>query len=310
MKLGVATLGGLASGMAGAIAVAALPGSLIEAIVTESGLPALLAAAEPPLGMTARAGLALGVGGVAALLGWFVCFLIFGSRALAIGRARAAARSAAAEGEPVPVLRRADAHPDAPARAPLLATRDLGTPFLEVTARPAATQPAPRAAPKPMGLPLGRLADPVEAPVPPAVIDPAPIERRLPLDLEQPLAAFDPGAILAVPIPAPVMPKPSRPVRPALFEESERFETFEVTPPVRSRPAPPPGLRPVPLAEREAIATPRTDATIHALLDRLEKGVIGRTAAPVRTLRPVPAQAAERSLEDALATLRMLARTA
>ncbi|MEN3748805.1 hypothetical protein TPR58_16645 [Sphingomonas sp. HF-S3] len=308
MKLAVATLGGLVTGAAGAIAVALLPGALIESIVTESGLPALLAAAEPPLGLTARAGLALGVGGVAALLGWFAGFLIFGSRGLAIGRSHAATRGERGEGDPVPVLRRADAHPDAPARAPLLATRDLGTPFLEVTARPAPpTLPPRRAKPELKGLPLGRLADPVEAPAAPAVVEPVPAERCLPVDLEQPLSAFDPGAILAVPMPAPVPPKPLRPARPALFDESERFETFEITPPVRPRPAPPPGLRPVPQPEREAIATPRTDATIHALLERLEKGVIGRTAAPARA---APPPARDRSLEDALATLRMLARTA
>ncbi len=172
-------------------------------------------------------------------------------------------------GEIVPVLRRADAHPDAPARAPLLATRDLGTPFLEITARGAARR--------------------------------EPRERRVPLDLDQKLSAFDPDAILA----APQSPADLD------LDEGERFEAFELTPPASARPAPPPGLRPVPLPPSEAIATPRTDAKVHALLDRLERGMLDRTpAAPRRApLSPRP-RSRDHTLEDALATLRMLARTA
>lgn len=171
----------------------------------------------------------------------------------------------------VPVLRRADAHPDAPARAPLLATRDLGTPFLEITARGA-------------GAPERR-------------------ERRLPRNLEQKLSAFDPDAIPAAPLQSSER---------LTLDEGERFEAFELTPPVSARPAPPPGLRPVPLPASEAIATPRTDARVHALLDRLEQGMLNRppAAAPVRApLAPRP-RARDHTLEDALATLRMLARTA
>ncbi|MDF7774976.1 hypothetical protein P1X14_06950, partial [Sphingomonas sp. AOB5] len=63
MNLGVATLGGIVMGVAAAAAMAIAPAPLIEGLVMDSGLPAVLAAAEPPLGMTARAGLALGVGG-------------------------------------------------------------------------------------------------------------------------------------------------------------------------------------------------------------------------------------------------------
>ena len=41
----------------------------------------------------------------------------------------------------MPVLRRADAHPDAPPRRPVFANSDLGTPFLDVKAEPIVETP-------------------------------------------------------------------------------------------------------------------------------------------------------------------------
>jgi hypothetical protein len=96
----------------------------------------------------------------------------------------------------VPVVRRADAHPDAPPRRPMTAA-DLGTPMMEVTA-----------------------ANPVT------------LERSIPADLDQPLAAFDPHAILPVPM-APIRPvtplvqaetPPVAPVAPV--EDGERVEAL------------------------------------------------------------------------------------
>jgi hypothetical protein len=163
-------------------------------------------------------------------------------------------------GEP-PVLRRADAHPDAPSRPPLLAMRDLGTPFLEI--RASETRPVSAAA----------------APIEPALL---PVERALPRDLSQPLAAFDPGAIRDVPLAAPA-----------------RL----------------PSLRAKPRDER--ITRPETEASIHALLDRLERGMIRRGLATGMERTPTAAhrspsdhRRAERAVEDALATMRNLARTA
>jgi hypothetical protein len=98
----------------------AMPDGLFSSLVARSGLPNLIAAAEPPLGLKAR-------GAVIAA----VAILIFAS-VLLLFRAidRISARAATAKAEPAeaeaPRLRRADAHPDAPARRPLLAGRDLG----------------------------------------------------------------------------------------------------------------------------------------------------------------------------------------
>jgi hypothetical protein len=368
MNLPVAPLAALFLGTAAAAAIAVLPVGTLESLVTDSGLPAILSAAEPPLGLTARLVLAAGAGAGVAVIAWFALFILLGTRGLSVGK----------EAEPVRV-RRADAHPDAPPRAPLLATRDLGTPFLEVTAPRPEEKPEPVSVREPYREPLFAplpapvhvvaaedvvppeplvlsepvvtpepvavskplvMPEPVEAPKlvmaePVAVAEPviaprslsvspvaelepiaqaAPVEvplaeQSLPIDLQQPLSAYDPGALLDVPMPPPVQLAPLRRApRPQVFDAGERFETFELTP-IRRAPAPTPAPRPVPIQRTadEALARPETDATIHALLERLERGVIkkGLTAPLPQTPRE-----AERGLEDALVTLRNLARRA
>jgi hypothetical protein len=276
MNLPFAPLAAAVLGGAAAMACFLLPVPMLEALMMDSGLPAVLSAAAPPLGFNARVAIALGAGGLLGVFSWLALFILLGSRGLTIGKAKAANDDAV----PTPVLRRADAHPDAPARAPLLATRDLGTPFLEVSA------PAKPEKPQPEHIP----------------------EQPLPLDLEQPLAAFDPEAIPDSPVPPPHTVAPLRQAaRPAVFDTSERFETFELTP-IRRTP-PPPRLTPAPRRREEAVTRPETEATIHALLDRLEKGVVKRGIGTGPELPPKPRDA-ERGLEEALVTLRNLARRA
>ena len=284
MNLPIASLLAAAAGLAAAFGVAVMPTPLLEGLVMDSGLPAVLAAAEPPLGTTARIALGLGVGAFAAAFAWIAVFVLFGTRTLTIGRAQPVP---ADEEVPTPVVRRADAHPDAPPRPPLLATRDLGTPFFEPRHAEISVAPLSESAPAA-----------VEAPEPVAAMPEAPVERPLPVDLNQPMAAFDPQAIPDVPLPHP---EPVTPHRPATFDASERFETFELTPPVR--PAVPPPAR-----TDEAIVRPETDASIQALLDRLERGVVNKRQARRRPA-PRPSES-ERGLEQALATLRNLARSA
>lgn len=78
-----------------------------------------------------------------------------------------------------------------------------------------------------------------------ALRSPTPVERDLPRDLDMPLAAFDPFAIPATPaVPVPLAEPLARLERQVVPDET-------------------PG----------AIATPQTDATIHALLDRLERSI-------------------------------------
>lgn len=112
--------------MAGLAAVAlafftyAMPDGLFSSLVSRSGLPGLIAAAEPPLGMKARAAVIAAV----AILIFAAVLLLF--RAIDRISARPVKAPADMEDAEAPRLRRADAHPDAPARRPLLAGRDLG----------------------------------------------------------------------------------------------------------------------------------------------------------------------------------------
>jgi hypothetical protein len=151
---------------------------------------------------------------------------------------------------PTPIIRRADAHPDARPRPPLRASHDLDMPAW--------------ALPK----------VPVEQ-------EAVAAERDLPADLDQPLAAFDPQAIPAVPLPPPVPPRRER-----------AASAGQRTPAGRDA--------------GDRLVRPETDASVHALLERLERGVVRRNQASqvrgrVRT---------DRGLDDALATLRSLARQA
>jgi hypothetical protein len=92
---------------------------------------------------------------------------------------------------------------------------------------------------------------------------------------------------------------PRRPV----FDPGERFDTFDLTPvaPRVPAPAPSPFTPSVPPMPR-----PDPSATIHALLDRLERGVARRE---VEAPPPPPAPPPQRheSLEETLDVLRRLA---
>lgn len=288
----------IAGVLGGAVALGMLvvPMPVLEGLVMDSGLPAVIAATEPPLGFTARSIMALGAGASVALFSWFAAFVLLGSRTLTIGGSEEIDLDL--DAVPTPVLRRADAHPDAPPRPPLLATRDLGRPF-DAFRTPVDITKIEE---------IEEIAIEVAAPVlEPLAI--APIEQPLPVDLDQPLAAFDPDALPEVPLAAPVaLPPLSRSAKPPVFEETERFEVFELPAPVRPEP------RPMSLVSREdAITRPETEASVHALLERLERGVLRKgvatAAAPSPSTR-VERRARERGLEDALITLRNMARRA
>jgi hypothetical protein len=62
MNLPLAPLAAAVLGGAAAAACALMPASMLESLVMASGLPAVLQAAAPPLGMTARLAIAGGAG--------------------------------------------------------------------------------------------------------------------------------------------------------------------------------------------------------------------------------------------------------
>ncbi len=128
-----------------ALAMLSVPIPLIELVVASTGLSEIVPAAAPPLGFSARAILA----GFAALAGMGVSLTLDprghhrdeagapvgnltegrGAMGFALGKLTSFTRSrrskGADEAEAMPVLRRADAHPDAPARRPIFASRDF-----------------------------------------------------------------------------------------------------------------------------------------------------------------------------------------
>lgn len=224
----VPPVGGAVAGLGVVALFALLPAAVLEDCVWASGVPALVSAAAPPLGTTARAVLALIGGAMAGSVSWSLLYLLVGPGGLLAPRTPAGA---------VPVVRRADAHPDAPPRPPMTAA-DLGTPLMEVTAPP--------------------------------------IERPVPADLDQPLAAFDPAAIPDVPLtpPAPVPPLARAPIiaavpPPRTLAPGERIETYVLTPPVPK----------VPPEPRRAVAE---KPSIDALLRRLEEAAAQRVGVPAR----------------------------
>jgi|GEM_PF-428385 len=137
-------MAGLAAASVGFV-LFAMPDPLFADLVTGSGLPALLPAAEPPLGTTARlASVALAAAGTF-LLVWLALRAL--NQPATVPKAAALKATPEPEapasgrrrsfivGDPepeAPRIRRADAHPDAPARRPLFAESDLGEPLDEI----------------------------------------------------------------------------------------------------------------------------------------------------------------------------------
>lgn len=238
----------VAAAIAGAVVallVAVLPSWRLEALVGASGLADHLAAARPPLGATARSALALASGGGVALAVWTGLTLV-------------ARRVAPLPAEPdAPVLRRADAHPDAPARRPLRASEDLGLPIAEEE-KPVVGKP----------LRLSRLDAPAIVPPIGERLSPP---REVPADLDTTLAAVDPCAIPDVPR------EPIRPVSALTRSDAEeRIETFELTPirrAVASAPRPAPATQPASAGNSLAV-----------LLDRLEQSSARRAVRPAPPL--------------------------
>ena len=134
-----------------AFAIFAMPADIFSLIVRESGLPAFVDAARPPLGETARFA---AIAGGAALTFALVWLLL--SAFDRVGKAGSQADTAAS----LPRVRRADAHPDAPMRRPIFAAKDFGAPLDELplddfgfdeplTLDQLAGDPEPKVAPEP-----------------------------------------------------------------------------------------------------------------------------------------------------------------
>lgn len=180
-------------GLAVAIAIAFVPMWRIETVVSETGLPAFLSIAEPPLGITARAALMLLSGLAVAVPVWIALRLL--------DRGPVALPSAeAVEQEAPPSVRRADAHPDAPPRPPVRAVRDLGQPFLD----PVAPAEPEVALPRDLNTPMA-MFDPDALPMVPAA--PPPTVRPLFRPAAEPEPEPEPVAESEPVPPSPVEPQ-------------------------------------------------------------------------------------------------------
>ena len=180
------------AGLAVAFIAFAAPADLLANLVSASGLPSILPAAEPPLGLKARFG--LGAGG--ALVAFGIAMLVL--RWLGRFGARRAEEAEAVTELEVPRLRRRDIHPDAPARPPLLAVHELGEPELELTQIEPEPEPEPEpiAAPQPQPQPqpqsqsqpplLARKPDRQAEPYAPASFEPEPTSYAAPAAVDIP----------------------------------------------------------------------------------------------------------------------------
>jgi|EndMetStandDraft_9_1072997.scaffolds.fasta_scaffold00563_13 hypothetical protein len=350
----------LAAAGGGALVVLTLPVGWVEMLVASSGLSETIPAAGPPLGMKARlllAGFAalMSVGIVAAVRrngsdAPYRRLRISGRRhpdaqgarkmgfAFAKLTALARGRNVPAAEEAAPTQRRADAHPDAPPRPPIFASRDFGG--ADIFARPESgrrrlvvdSDPV-----EPVTATVVRMETPAafamptpheEAPVEDMAIAPAPGFSR-PFDAMPTLSA----------VPIPLGRAPFAPPEDAIFEPWEEeaaaeFAAFDEEPtdiapepiveqapafvpepvieePIQAfDPAPEPAPF-VPRAEASPAPTPRSidSLSITELTERLERALVqrGRPATALRVIADMPIasavpvrEAVSEDVEDAL----------
>ena len=253
LDLGVAALAAVSVGFV----TFAMPEALFSSLVTATRLPELLAAAAPPLGMTARYAAMAGGSLAVFLIVWSLLRSLDGASAN-----EADERPAKRESDPdAPRLRRADAHPDAPARRPIFAGADFGEPDNDVYEL---DRPAP-------------FTGPAHQPEGHSGFEPEP-------EFE-PEPASPAAAVESAPQPAPAGRMP----RFLVTDAEEAAPTRDpVLPAARKRP-----FEAVPARLPETEATRQTDS-IGSLMNRLERGLVERE-------EPRPAPLAEPDLPEALA---------
>lgn len=120
------------SGLIVAALILMTPNPWFEAFIVETGLPSVLGAAEPPLGARARIVFALVAALIVTSAAWLVLSFILNRKERDADSEDYAAEFGAADqpsGFRAGTLRRADAHPDAPYRRPIMAEDDLGAPL-------------------------------------------------------------------------------------------------------------------------------------------------------------------------------------
>ncbi|WP_336973494.1 hypothetical protein [Sphingobium aromaticiconvertens] len=286
-----------------ALVVLTTPVGLVEMLITSAGISEMLPAAAPPLSLLARLLIAAFAGVMAIGITWTVTGktkqrALVDSRAkgdrkmgFALSKLTALARGRSAfdgAAHPVPAVRRADAHPDAPARAPIFASRDFDG--LDIF-----TTPAPEAR---------RMTQP-EAIEPMVAVE---LERNIVMPavgLDMPRAP-EPLAEAELP-PVPVFAGPGFTPSFVTLSEQEDLSGHAPAPLAQATPAEPTDPRPI------------TSLSITELTARLERGLtqrgapsIPRVIADMPVADPVPVSPmvepdVDEALRAALGTLRTLA---
>lgn len=271
---------GLAA-LAAAFAAFAIPQDLLSRAVIATGLPSLLSAAQPPLGLTAR--VALAVGGAVIVFGLVFLLLRLFDRS-----GMSAETDADLSG--APRVRRRDGHPDAPAPRPISAARDLGEP----------APPRKPRAPTPLWLdeaePVATPADVLEL-LPEAEYVEPPVAEPEPVPAPAPVPA--PGSVYSPAPAAAAWPEPEP--EPAFAPQPAPVPVPEVAVAPEPVPVPEPVPEPVPVPVREASVAPEPapapeaapaprpqaemPTSVAALMERLEEGLARR-----RTTEPLPAE--------------------
>lgn len=300
---------GLAGAAAG-LAVLTIPVGLLEMVVASTGLSEAFPAAAPPLGWKAR----LIVAAFAALMAVAAVAAIGRSHdeksgrgaakgdrkmGFAFSRLTALARGRRADG---PALRRADAHPDAPAREPIFASRDFEG--LDIFRRARAEGQA-----KPILMPHAPLPfSEAELGAPAQVADFAPQPAfRSPAPVAQPKAPT-PGfaAPMAVQHSASVAPEPAAPDAAPVGPESVE--------PTAVAPEPERGAAATPVGPLEGLSVAQLTARLERGLAHRHASVAGRAPvlADLPPATPVPVRddvepEVDAALAAALGALRGLA---
>lgn len=263
------------SAIAAAFAAFAIPQDLLSRAVVATGLPSILSAAQPPLGLTAR--VALAVGSAA---------LVFGIVFLALRLLDRSGMSAAAAKEEEdflsPRVRRRDVHPDAPAPRPISAARDLG-------------EPVPPILPVPRWLDETKLA---AAPEPESVAFVAPEPEAGPEVVVEPEPLAEAKTVVNAEFEPESLPEPE----PEIVAAPE--------PEVAAAPEPGPEPAPALQAEMPTSIAALMERLEHGLAKRrMIESAPAIPAAPPQVFpeAPAPAEAADDRLQSAIASLQRLA---
>ena len=302
--LGIAGFAAVAIGFAGF----ALPEWRLYQLLQFTGLPEILAAAQPPLGLKAR----LGAAGALAAFTFAAVYLLMRMLDRVPSRGDPEDYDSTIDAESLPIrLRRADAHPDNPARRPLIAGRELGEPFDELLLEQPLVDHAP-----------------VETPAPPAPA--APLPSFLDAEVDSPIVAKRRDEeVDFLDLPPPPLAVRRQQALPPIFERVERdpiADPILAAKPVRERsplfdraapiadpaPAAEPVVEPAPTFEAPPAsppapaAPPRIQFTPVAAPDPApepEPPVSPRIAEATAIRQPAPEPEGEESITDLMARL-------